>query len=110
MTQVAISTTGANLRPDHAMTGVTLLNDVLDLDRFGETRPAAVAVELRLRGEEFLPTRRADVHALLVVQVERAAERPLGALLAQDVILGWRQLGPPLRLGLLHLVCHTLGV
>ena len=46
MTQVAISTTGANLRPDHAMTGVTLLNDVLDLDRFGETRPAAAAVEL----------------------------------------------------------------
>src|ERR1700752_4053772 len=61
------------------------------LDRAGlgivEARPAGAALELLLRLEQHLPAARAGEGAGALLVVERAAARPLGAVLAHDVKL-----------------------
>src|SRR5258706_2829884 len=52
-----------------------------------KTRPAGAAVELHLRGVDRQVAGRAMEHALAFFIVQRAAERSLGALLAQHIEL-----------------------
>src|SRR4051794_26321664 len=52
--QMAVAVRGADLGLGHPVTGVAELDDVVRLERMGETRPAAVTVELADRGEDGL--------------------------------------------------------
>src|SRR5512143_3532342 len=70
------------------------------VDRFPEARPAGPAVVLGARFEQRQLARGADEGPLALFVVERARERPLGALLAQDVELLGGQHFPPLGFGL----------
>src|SRR4051812_30712972 len=73
----------------------------LDRARFRivEARPAGAALELLLRLEQLLPAARAGEGAGALLVIERAASRPLGAVLAHDVELLGRQNLAPLGLG-----------
>ena len=65
-----------------------------------EARPAGAALELLLRLEQRLPAARAGERAGALLVIERAASRPLGAVLAHDVVLLGRQQLAPLGVGM----------
>src|SRR4051794_738180 len=73
--KVAAAGGAEDLDAAHAVAGVFVELDVPGNGAV-ETRPAAVAVELRLRGEEFGAAGGADVHAAVVVEVELPGEGP----------------------------------
>src|SRR5215510_12194774 len=60
MAKMAVAMTGANLSPNHAMAGVSLLDHIFRLDRPGEARPARVTVKLVDRSKQRLA--RHDIH------------------------------------------------
>ena len=103
VSEVAAAVRTQDLRPDHPVARVRLLLDRLLGRRCEERRPAAPGVVLRLRAEELSAAAGADVLPRLEDVVVLARERRLGALLAQDVVLLGRELGPPLAIGLLDL-------
>src|ERR1700674_4592705 len=76
--------------------------------RIVEARPAGAALEFLLRGEQRLFAARAIERAGALFVIERAASRPLGAVLAHDVKLLGREQLLPLRLGMRHRI--LLGV
>ena len=79
------------------------------LDRAGlgivEARPAGAAVEFRLRDEQLLPAGGASEGAGAFFVIQRAAARPLGAVLAHDVKLFRREDFAPFRLGMRNGIC-----
>src|SRR4051794_40046704 len=61
--------------------------------RIVEARPAGAAFEFLLRFEQLLPAPRAGEGAGALLEIQRAASGPLGAVLAHDVeLLGGEQL------------------
>src|SRR3954468_10421177 len=68
--------------------------------RVVEARPAGAALELGLGHEQLLPAARAGEGAGALLEVQRAASRPLGAVLAHDVELLGRQNLAPFGLGM----------
>src|SRR5207245_6527519 len=75
------------------------------LDGIPEAGPARAAVELRVRGEKWQVTARAEIGAAPVLLVERARPRMLRPVLAQHPELLGRQEAAPLRLRLADLEC-----
>src|ERR1700756_522819 len=92
-----------DLGPHHPVARVRLLLDRLAARRRRERRPAAARVVLRVRLEQLGPAARAAVRPGLEDVVVLAREWRLCSLAAEDVVLLGRQLGAPLRLGLLDL-------
>src|SRR4029077_17763742 len=70
--------------------------------RIVKPRPAGAALEFLLRGEQRLAAAGAEERAGAFLVIERAAARPLGAVLAHDVILLGGQELAPLRVGVGH--------
>src|SRR6185312_2819753 len=73
------------------------------LERLIETRPAGAALELGLRREQRQVAAGAGEDALTVLLQQRAGAWPLGALVAQYLVLLRRQLRAPFGIGLLDL-------
>src|SRR5262245_53966259 len=86
MAEVAAAPAALHLGADHAVGAVLQLLDRAGL-RIVEARPAGAAFELLLRLEQRLPAPRAGEGAGALLVVERTAARPLGAVLAYDVVL-----------------------
>src|SRR6266702_81477 len=101
--EVAVAAGAARLHPAHAQRAVLDQPHRVGLGRLVERRPPAVALELRVRPEQLLPAGPAAVDADGLGVDVLAGERPLGAGLAQHVVLLRGQLAPPLLLGLGHL-------
>src|SRR5579871_3089444 len=87
MAEVPATAGAGDLDAPHAEARVEMLGDFGLVHRLVEAGPAAVGVELLVRGEELLAAPRANVNARLLVVGELAGERPLGPLLAQDPVL-----------------------
>src|SRR4026207_2440370 len=60
-------------------------------ERRPETRPAGTAFELGRRGEQVLSAPGTSEDTVPVLLVERTCPSPFGPVLAQNVILLWRQ-------------------
>src|SRR4051812_12233629 len=106
MAQVAPAAPAGHLGAAHAVRGVLVQLHVGALRRLREAGPARPGVELRVRGEELGTARRALVHPCLLGVHVLAAERPLRALAAHDLVLLRRQALVPLGLGRGDLGCH----
>src|SRR5580698_7240121 len=102
VTEMAAAAAAMNFGPQHPEGAVFGLADGV-LERLIETRPAGAALEFGLRGEQRQVAAGAGEGALAMLLEQRAGPRPLGAFLAQDVILLRRQLGAPLGIGLFDL-------
>src|SRR6185312_8192244 len=87
MTQMAVAVLGADLGADHAVAGVVFFDHVGSLDRFAETRPAAVALEFVERSEQRLARHDVHVQARFTVFVKSVVERSLGRRVLGDAVL-----------------------
>src|SRR5947207_14760611 len=110
MPEMAVALRAQHFGPDHAMADVALLVDVALQRRLGKARPAAAGIELGVGFEQRLSAAGAGVGAGPLLMLVFAGERPLGRLLAQHRILHRRQFLAPIRLALLDLAGHRLGV
>src|SRR5439155_18342690 len=106
MAQVATALRTRHFGPHHEVAGVDVLLDGGGRRRLIEARPAAVGVELGLRDEQLRPAPGAAVNAWRARVPVLARERPLGALLAQHLVLLRAQLPPPFLFGLLDFLAH----
>jgi len=95
MTEMAIAGGTANLDPAHAETIVFDLGDRFRISRRVEAGPAAAAVKLVVRFKQFAAASGTEKFAITIFRVQRSGKRPLGAGLAQHMILFRRQLLPP---------------
>src|SRR6478735_5819823 len=102
VTEMAAAAAAVDFGPRHPKGEVFSLADGI-IERLIETRPAGAALEFRLRGEQRQVAAGAGEDTLAMLLEQRARSRPLGALLAQDLILLRRQLRAPFRIGLLDL-------
>src|SRR5579875_105882 len=109
MAEVAAAARAEHLCPHHPVARVGLLLDGGLVRGRGERRPAAAGVVLRLRLEQRRAAAGAAVGAGLEDVVVLAAERRLGSLLPQDVVLLRRERLAPLPLGFLDLG-HGQGI
>ena len=69
--------------------------------RLVEAGPAGAALELGVGCEQFLAAAGAGEYAVALLGVQRAGAGPLGAMLAQHLVLRGRQLRAPLLVGVL---------
>src|SRR5438094_1510773 len=99
--QVPAAVGTRHLGPDHEMRAVDRLLDRGSLGRRVEARPSAVGVELGLGLEQPRAAAGAKVQTRSLGVPVLARERPLRALLAQDVKLQWAQVSLPLGFALL---------
>src|ERR1041384_307091 len=81
MAEMAAAAAAMHLGAHHAVAHVARLLDRTRL-RIVEARPAGAALELLLRPEQRLPATRAAKRAGALLEIERAAARPLGPVLA----------------------------
>ncbi len=88
--------------PHHQPAPVDLGADGVIAERLPETRPASSTLEFRLRRKQLLTARGADEDAGPLLCVERARERALGAVPAENPVAVRRQHGPPFGVGLLY--------
>src|SRR5262249_45664866 len=103
--EVAAAGRAGDLGADHPVAAVDVRVDALERHRLDEARPACARVELRLGAEELRAAARTAVDAGRLGVEILAGERPLGALLAQNVVLRGREPLAPLGLcdvSLLH--------
>src|ERR1700686_5251601 len=84
--EVAAAAAAVDFGPQHSEGTVFGLADRV-LQRLIEARPAGAALEFRLRGEQRQVTAGAGEDALAMLLEQRARTGPLGALLAQDLVL-----------------------
>ena len=101
--EVAAAGRAQHFRTHHPVGRVGLLVDRLLAGRRRESGPAATGVVLRVGLEQLGPAAGTAVRARLEHVVVLAAERRLGSLLAQHLVLLGRQLFAPRLLGLLDL-------
>src|SRR5271166_4533032 len=97
--KVAVPVRRPDLRPDHAVALVGVLDHVARLDRHREARPAGVAVVLVDRSEQRLAGHDVHVNAGFLVVPVLVLERRLGTSLLGDLVLLRGQ--PGNRLGVL---------
>src|SRR3981189_2988423 len=102
VTELASARGAGNLGPKQPKGAVFGLADGV-VERLIKTRPAGAALEFRLRGEQRQVAAGTGEDALAMFLEQRARSRPLGAFLAQDLILLRRQLRAPFRIGLFDL-------
>src|SRR4051794_13038176 len=100
--EMAAAAPAMHLGPEHAKGAILGLADIA-LDRLVEARPARAALEFGVGGEQRQVAAGAGEDALAVLLEQRAGARPLGALLAQDLILLRGELGTPFGVRLLDL-------
>src|SRR4051794_24077149 len=104
--EVAPAAPADDLRADHPVREVARVLHRLGHRGLREARPARPRVELRARHEQLGATARAAIDAVVMAIPVLARERPLGARLAEHLVLLGRQLLAPLRVGLLDLSRH----
>ena len=86
---MAVSMAGPYLGADHTVAGVNALLDVFGLQRLGEARPSAAAVELVEGGKEGLTGDDVDVNAWLMVIPKSVVEGSFrGVLLCNPKLFG----------------------
>src|SRR5689334_9182991 len=102
MAEMAAAAAAMHFDPRHAVGAVLGAADRV-VERLPETRPAGAAVELGVGGEQRQVAAGAGEYPLAVLLQQRARPRPLGAVLAQDVVLLRRELRAPFGVGLLDL-------
>src|SRR5579875_2196457 len=85
--EMAAATATAHLGPDHPVAGVAVQRDVLGDRRLVEARPAATRLELRLRAEQLRAAASAVVAAVRLDVEILAAERRLGPVPPQHLVL-----------------------
>src|SRR6202158_4841618 len=102
VTEMAAAAAAVDFGPQHPKGAVFGLADGV-VERLIKTRPAGAALEFRFRGEQRQVAAGTGEDALAMLLEQRARSRPLGALLAQDLILLRRQLRAPFRIGLFDL-------
>src|SRR6185437_8571718 len=91
--QMAVAVLRADLGALHAVGGVVFLDHIGGFDRLAEARPAAMALELVERGEQWLAGYDVHVQTGRVVIVEFIVERSFGGRFLGHAILRWRELG-----------------
>src|SRR2546423_4323731 len=104
--QVAAALRARDLRSDHEVAAVGVLLDRGGRGRGVEARPAAVSVELGVRDEQLGAAAGAPVQPGRSRVPVLARERPLGALLPQNLVLLRGPLPPPLRFRLPDFLAH----
>src|SRR5690349_2124695 len=104
--EVAAAGPARHFRADHPVAAVLVNLDVRVLPGLGEARPAGAGIELGVRAEQLGSAARAAVDPVVLHVHVAAGERPLGALLAQDLVLLRRELLTPLLICLLDLRSH----
>src|SRR5882757_6667274 len=97
MAEMTAAAAAVHLGAHHAVAAVRRR---FDRTRLGivEARPARPALEFALGDEQLLSASRAGECAGALLEVQRAASRRLGAVLAHDVKLLWREQLAPLSL------------
>src|SRR5580704_12166311 len=100
--EMAAAAAAVNFGTQHAEGTVLRLAHGI-LERLVEARPAGAAFELGVGGEQRQVAAGACEGALAMLLQQRARARPLGALLAQDLVLLRRELRAPLGVGFLDL-------
>src|SRR6202022_3707114 len=100
--EMAAATAAVNFGPQYPESPVFGLADGV-VERLVKTRPAGAALEFRLRREQRQVAAGTGEDALAMLLEQRARSRPLGALLAQNLILLRRQRRAPFRIGLFYL-------
>ena len=91
MAEMGIAFRAANFGTVHSQGAIGFLNDFFFGDRFGETGPAATAVELIERSEERFAGDDINVNPGRVIIPIGVVERGFSATLLRDVILLRRQ-------------------
>src|SRR3954454_20479493 len=100
--EMAAATAAMHLGAQHAEGAVLGLADGV-VERLVKTRPAGAALEFGVGGKQRQVAAGAGENPLAMLLHQRAGARPLGAVLAQDVVLHRGQLRPPFGVGLLDL-------
>src|ERR1700751_6173226 len=85
MTQVAVTVTRPHLSPDHSMTVIRLLLEVLGIHGFCETRPATVAIKFVEGREERFTGNDVHVDTWLIMIPIRIIKRTLGTVLLRNL-------------------------
>src|SRR5262245_37555112 len=99
---MAATAAAMHLDPGHAVGAVFRAAERI-VERLIKARPAGAAVELGVGGEQRQVAAGAGEDALAMLLQKRARPRPFGAVLAQALVLLWRQLRAPFDVGLLDL-------
>src|SRR5690606_16343888 len=94
--EVAVAARAAHLGADHAVGAVLVLGDRVAGDRLRERRPAGAGLVLLAGAEERVAAGGADVGARFLGADEAALPRPLGAVLAEHLVLLGREPPAPL--------------
>src|SRR3954454_969173 len=102
MAEMAATAAAMHLGPRHAEGAVLGLAERV-FQRLIEARPAGAAFEFGVGRKQRQVAAGAGEDALAMLLEQRARARPLGAFLAQDLILLRRELGTPFGVGLLDL-------
>src|SRR5262245_11279675 len=97
---MGIAGRAADFGPAHEPGAVVVLADRAFIDGCPETRPAGARIELGVGGKQRRSAADAAERPLALLVVERVRERPLGPVLARDVILLGRELASPFLVGL----------
>src|SRR4051794_12013288 len=88
MTEMAAAAPAMNFGPQHSKHAVFCFAHGI-FERSVKTRPTSATFELRLRGEQRQVATGAGEDALPMLFEQRARAWPLGALLAQNLVLLW---------------------
>src|SRR5678815_3342621 len=104
VTQMRIAARAQHFGAPHEEAAILLERDGFFRHRRPEARPARAGIVFRRRFEQRRAAADAAIEARLLVVPMLAGERPLGAVLARDVILLGRQLFFPLGIALHDLV------
>src|SRR5439155_11592011 len=92
MAEMGIASRSADFGPIHSQGAIGFLDDFFFRDWFGETRPAAAAVEFIERSEERFTGHNINVNTRRVIVPIGIVERRFGPTLLRDVILLRREL------------------
>src|ERR1700730_14929537 len=91
MAKVRLAPAAAYLGAFHSESTIRFFSHVIFVDRFGETGPAAAAVEFVQRSKERLAADNIDINAGAMIVPIFVSKRRLGAALLGHVILLWSQ-------------------
>src|SRR5262245_44430325 len=97
MSQVPAAAPAYDLHAMHPIAVVVAQLDFVLIHRLIEARPTGAGIELRVRMKQLLTAARTNIASILFVHPVLAGKCALGALLAQDMVLGWTQRLFPLR-------------
>jgi hypothetical protein len=94
MAEMAAASAAMHLGAGHEKAAVGLRLDGV-VDRCEEARPACPAVELGIRGKQWLAATGTVVNARAILLIEQTGAGAFGAVLAQHSVRRWRKPTPP---------------